>query len=65
MKNMSEIFGIKILHEGAFLINFKIIYQYEHKYSSLKVKLKCKSYKRGYFNTVENAILDIISCKNK
>ena len=49
MKNVSEIYDIDEINEGAFPINFSIIDQYQWKYPVLTDKLKCEIYKRGSF----------------
>ena len=54
---MSELYDIDELHEGTFLLSFKLIDRYQREDPGLRAILTCAKYQKGYFcggmNTME------------
>ena len=64
-KVVSEINDTEELPEGIFLINLKLINQYQQKYPSLKAKYKMGKYKKCSFCGGSNINLNIIMCEDR
>ena len=64
METMSELYNIKELIEGTFNIPFKLIYHYQQGERIRTGKLKCATYKKGYFHRGQNTT-ELVTYKDK
>ena len=60
-----EINDIRELPEDIFLVNLKIINQYQHNDLILMVKYKIGKYESGYFYGGSNRNFNLIMCEDK
>ena len=60
---LSEVNDTEELHGGIFLINLKLIDQYQRKDPSLNAKYKMGAYKKGYFRGGSHININLVTCE--